>query len=117
MAIVLKGMRGGKLRAHPGDDRFGGCPGPGGRPGPLVDKHSTGGVGDKISLDPGTPGDRMRTARAHDERPFPRTTPAGTLDKLESIPGYRTDLTVTVPDGAGDRGLCHDRPERVGRSR
>ena len=42
----------------------------------------------------------------------------GTLDKLESIPGYRTDLSLErFRDGAGDRGLCHDRPERVGRSR
>ena len=84
-----------------------------GVPGPLVDKHSTGGVGDKTSLilaplaaslgirDP------MMSGRALGHT-------GGTLDKLDAIPGYCTQLSpeefkqILLKDGFAMTGQTKD---------
>ncbi len=75
-----------------------------GLPGARIDKHSTGGVGDKTSLvlapliaslGVGVP---MMSGRGLGHT-------GGTLDKLEAIPGFRTDLTL---------GAARAQLERIG---
>ena len=94
MAICIQGMReeevyalamamleSGTTLEWPADDR------------PLVDKHSTGGVGDKVSL-------VLAPLLACCGLRVPMISgrglgiTGGTLDKLESIPGFRTDLSL-----------------------
>ena len=114
MAIVLRGMDADETADLTGGDgplRASGSTGPT-CPAPAVDKHSTGGVGDKTSL-------ILAPLAAACGVLVPMMSgrglghTGGTLDKLESIPGFRVGLSLDEMRAALARGrLRHDRPDR-----
>lgn len=99
MAVFFRGMTSREtadltdLMLHSGSVmNLKGLRGPDGCEGPFVDKHSTGGVGDKVSLilAPLVAACGVKVPMMSG-RALGHT--GGTLDKLESVPGYRTGLT------------------------
>ena len=95
MAVYFNGLAGDELNAlvevmiHSGEVIERGE----GWPGPRVDKHSTGGVGDKVSLVLAPLAAEMgMVVPMMSGRGLGHT--GGTLDKLESIPGFRTRLPL-----------------------
>jgi len=105
MAIYFQGMTSGELAAFTAAMIESGDRLEIGGPRQLVDKHSTGGVGDKISIPlaplvaacgPAVP---MISGRGLGHT-------GGTLDKLESIPGFRTDFTSSEFSTIVERTGC-----------
>jgi pyrimidine-nucleoside phosphorylase len=106
MAVFFRGLEPGELAAltdamiASGDRlRFDGYPIP------VADKHSTGGVGDKVSL-------LLAPMVASCGVAVPMMSgrglghTGGTLDKLESIPGFRTNLSLQEARAQVDRLGC-----------
>ncbi len=94
MAVVLKGIAADELAALTDAMLASGARLDfGAFPTPRIDKHSTGGVGDKVSL-------VLAPLVASCGVAVPMMSgrglghTGGTLDKLESIPGFRTDLSL-----------------------
>jgi pyrimidine-nucleoside phosphorylase len=94
MAVYFRGLDGDELAAVVDVMlRSGAVADLSGVPGVKVDKHSTGGVGDKVSL-------VLAPLVASLGVPVPMMSgrglghTGGTVDKLESIPGFRTDLPL-----------------------
>jgi thymidine phosphorylase len=91
MAICFNGLDGAELRAWTGEMIASGDRLDLSGLGPSVDKHSTGGVGDKVSL-------ILAPLVASCGAIVPMLSgrglghTGGTLDKLEAIPGFRTEL-------------------------
>ena len=74
-------------------------------PGPRVDKHSTGGVGDKVSIVLAPLAAEMgMIVPMMSGRSLGHT--GGTLDKLESIPGFRTRMSLGRFNGILDSVGC-----------
>ena len=112
MAVYFNGLDAAELRAWTGEmiasgERLdlSGMAGPDGRPVPTVDKHSTGGVGDKVSL-------ILAPLVASCGAAVPMLSgrglgyTGGTLDKLESIPGFRVDLDSAAMTGVLRQAGC-----------
>ena len=85
-------------------------------PGPVLDKHSTGGVGDNVSL-------ILAPAVAACGAYVPMISgrglghTGGTLDKLEAIRNYRAQPGIeALPPRRAQRGLRHHRPDGRARS-
>ena len=94
MAIFLRGLNAAELAALTQAMRYSGeTLDTSSLPGFVVDKHSTGGVGDKTSL---LIAPIVAAAGLYDPMISGRSLghTGGTLDKLETIPGFRTQLSL-----------------------
>jgi pyrimidine-nucleoside phosphorylase len=111
MATFLRGMEPAEVQSLTQAMRVSGVqlnlrtPANGGAARPTVDKHSTGGVGDKTSflVAPIAAAAGLRVPMLSG-RALGHT--GGTLDKLESIPGYRTTLSVAQMQSVLDQAGC-----------